>query len=314
MSERSDGLPRVALCQFGGSLDWERNVDVAERMAYQAAAVGARLLCFPEVCNTVYPPFENDRRHLDHAEPVSGRSVTRMRQVARDTGTMIVYPIFERDGNRYFNTAVVIGTDGDVVGSYRKSSIPTCGLYPMGSERFYFEPGDLPLRVFDTAWGFRFGIIICYERNLPEPARCVALAGADLLLVPVATVDVVRPWWELLLRAHAVFNIFYVGACNKVGVEPGGAPDTSYFGSSLAVDPTGEVVARGSDSHPDVVVFDLDLDLIARQRRRWSFLRDRRPDLYQELLSSAGSPRGVGPSALISDVRGSTSGVRQPLT
>jgi beta-ureidopropionase len=279
---------RVALCQFGGSLDRGRTLEVAERMVRAAGEQGAQLICLPEVANTVYMPFENDARFLDQAEPLSGESVTRMQLLAKETGTMIVYPFFERDGDAYFNTAAVIGPDGSIEGSYRKSSIPTCGLYPDGSEQFYFSPGDMPFRVFETPWGFRFGVIICYERNLPEPARCIGLEGADLLLVPVATVDVVRPWWELLLRAHAVFNIFYVGACNKVGLEPGGSPDTPYFGTSLAVDPTGTVIARGSETDPETVIFDLDLELLARQRQRWSFLSDRRPDLYQALLRPTG--------------------------
>ncbi|MFS8477967.1 MAG: nitrilase-related carbon-nitrogen hydrolase [Micromonosporaceae bacterium] len=303
MSRQSEKTPRVALCQFGGSLDQRRNIETAERLARQAVAEGAGLLCFPELANTVYLPFENNPRHFDTAEPVTGPSVTRMRAIARETGTMIVYPIFEREADRYFNTAVVIGPEGDIAGRYRKSSIPTQGLYPDGSERFYFEAGDLPLRVFETPWGFRLGVVICYERNLPEPARCIGLAGADLLLVPVATTDVVRPWWELLLRAHAVFNIFYVGACNKVGMEPGGAPDTPYFGSSLAVDPTGTVLACGSPSDPDVVLFDLDMDLIARQRRRWSFLADRRPDLYGALLSPP-SPPSSAPAPVSSTLPG----------
>ena len=279
---------RVALCQFGSSLDRAQTLDVAERMVREAADQGARLICLPEVANTVYMPFVNDERFLAYAESATGESVSRMQLLAKETGAMIVYPFFERDGDAYFNTAAVIGPDGSIEGSYRKSSIPTCGLYPDGSEQFYFSPGDLPFRVFDTPWGFRFGIIICYERNLPEPARCVGLEGADLLLVPVATMDVVRPWWELLLRAHAVFNIFYVGACNKVGIEPGGAPDTAYFGTSLAVDPTGDVIARGSEIDAETVIFDLDLELLRRQRERWSFMKDRRPDLYQALVKPTG--------------------------
>jgi N-carbamoylputrescine amidase len=126
-------------------------------------------------------------------------------------------------------------------------------------------------------------VLICYERNLPEPARCLALAGADLLVVPVATVDVVRPWWELLLRASAVQNVCFVAACNRVGPDRGGAPDASYFGSSLVVAPDGEVLARASDRRPELVLADLDLDALAGQRQRWSFLADRRPDLYGAL-------------------------------
>lgn len=275
--------PRVALCQFGGSIDARANASRAELMAREAARRGAHLACFPEVSNTVYMPWEDDPRHFHSAEPDSGPSVEVMRSVAQDTNMMIVYPLFERDGNRYFNTVLVIDVDGSILGKYRKSSVATNGLFPGGSERTYFNPGDLPFCTFDTPWGFRFGVIICYDRNLPEPARCVALEGADLLLCPVATMETVRPWWEILLRAHAVFNIFYVGACNKVGQEDGGAPDTAYFGTSLGIDPAGNVIAEGSDTEPEIVLFDMDLDLLRAQRRRWSFFQDRRPELYQAI-------------------------------
>lgn len=279
--------PRVALCQLPGSLDASRNRAAAEALVRQAAAAGANLICLPELANTIYMPFENDERYFAQAEPLAGESVRHLEAVARETGTMVVYPFFEVDDGRYYNSTVVIGPDGGHRGHYRKASVPTHGLYPDGSERFYFSPGDLPLQVVETPWGFSFGVVICYERNLPEPARCLGLMGADLLLVPVATVDVVRPWWELLLRAHAVFNIFYVGACNKVGVEEGGAPGQAYFGTSLGVDPTGEVIATGSSSDPEVVTFDIDLAVLARQRERWSFYQDRRPDLYRALVEPA---------------------------
>lgn len=249
-------------------------------MAHEAASAGANLICFPEVSNTVYMPWENDSRHFANAESAHGSSVDIMRSVAQETGTMIVYPLFEQDGDHYYNSTLIIDVDGSIKGAYRKSSVPTNGLFSGGSERTYFAPGDLPFRTFDTPWGFRFGIIICYERNLPEPARCVGLQGADLLLCPVATVETVRRWWDVLLRAHAIFNIFYGGACNKVGPDGGGAPNTSYFGNSLAIDPRGDVIARGSETQSECVLFDLDSDILAAQRRRWSFYRDRRPELY----------------------------------
>lgn len=224
--------------------------------------------------------WENDPRHFAKAEPVPGPAVEAMQAVARETGMVVVYPMFERDGDRYYNTAIVLDTEGRIAGKYRKTSVPSARLLPGGVETFYFSPGDLPLTVFDTPFGFRFGIIICYERNLSEPARCVALEGADLLVCPVATVDVVRPWWEVLLRAHAIQNVMYVGACNKVGEDEGGAPGVRYFGTSLFIDPRGEVQRRGSENEEDVVVGELDLEDLRAQRERWCFLRDRRPELY----------------------------------
>lgn len=280
-------VARAALAQFTGSYATEKNVAKASGMAREAAQNGAQIICFPEICNTVYMPWEENDRHFAKAESETGSSVSAMRAVARETGMTIVYPFFERDGDRYYNAAVVIDPDGSVQGKYRKASVPHARLLPDASERYYFTPGDLPYRAFDTPFGFRFGVIICYERNLPEPARCVALAGADLLLVPVATTALVRPWWEVLLRAHAISNVLYVGACNKVGPDEDGAPGTDYFGSSLLIDPRGEVVARGSDTTEEVAYMDLDLDFLAHQREQWTFFQDRRPDLYGALTESS---------------------------
>lgn len=273
-------MTRVALAQFGASIDKERNLEKAVSMAYEAAANGAKIICFPELCTTVYMPFENDARHFADAEEVPGPSVDRMARVARETGTVIVLPLFERDGGSYYNSAVVLGPDGKIIGKYRKSSIPTTQLIPGGSEQFYFKPGDLGYPVFETPFGLRIGIIICYERNLSEPARCIGLNGADVLFVPVATVAVTRPWWETLLRAHAIQNLYYVAACNKVGYEAGGHPDEPYYGQSLFVDPTGRVMAQASETDDQIIYADLDPSVVREARRKWTFYEDRRPELY----------------------------------
>lgn len=277
-------VAKVALAQLQGSATREHNIERAVGMVPQAATSGAGLICFPELANTVYMPFENAEHHFAAAEPVTGPSVRAMQEVAAENGVMVVWPFFERAEGRYFNAAAILGVDGQLVAQYRKASIPTSGLFAEGSERYYFTPGDLPYTVVDTPFGYRFGVVICYERNLPEPARCLALDGADLILVPTATVSVVRPWWELLLRAHAVQNICYVGGCNRVGPDLGGAPDATYFGGSALVDPRGDVVAQASDCDEQLLVADLDLGLLAEQRKRWSFFADRRPELYGAII------------------------------
>lgn len=270
----------VAFGQLQGSSTRERTIATAVDMVRRAAAAGAGLVCFPELANTVYMPFENADHHFAAAEPVTGASVRALQAVAAETGVMVVWPFFECADGRYFNAAAILGVDGRLVGRCRKASVPTSGLFAEGSERYYFSPGDLPYTVWNTPFGYRFGVVICYERNLPEPARCLALDGADLIVVPTATVSVVRPWWELLLRAHAVQNICYVGGCNRVGPDVGGAPDATYFGASVLVDPRGEIVARASDRNEQLLVAELDLGLLAEQRKRWSFFDDRRPELY----------------------------------
>lgn len=274
-------MPRIALAQFGSCRDAARNVEKAARLAFVAAESGANIICFPELCNTVYPAWEDNPEHFQLAEPIDGKAVTRMREVARETGTVIIYPLFERTAEgEYFNTAAVLGAKGELLGKYRKSSVPTSRLFPDGSEVFYFKPGDTPYPVFDTPFGVRIGVIICYDRNLPEPARCIGLNGADVMFVPVATIAVVRSRWEVLLRAHAIMNIFYVAAVNKVGSEDGGAPGAHYMGNSLIINPEGEIIARGSEQEEKIVLSDLDLELLRAQRARWRYYEDRRPELY----------------------------------
>ncbi|MGQ0544845.1 MAG: nitrilase-related carbon-nitrogen hydrolase [Betaproteobacteria bacterium] len=283
-------MARIALAQFSGNIDKEKNLEKAVRLAYEAARNRANIICFPELCTTVYMPFENDARHFASAEEVPGPSVSRMARVARETGMVVVFPLFERDGGHYYNAAVVLGPDGQVVGKYRKSSIPTTELIPGGSEQFYFKPGDLGYPVFETPFGLRIGIIICYERNQVEPARCIGLNGADVLFVPVATVAVTRPWWEVLLRAHAIHNLYYVAACNKVGLDMGGANEP-YYGCSMFVDPTGYVMAQASETEEQIIYAELEPSVVREARRKWTFYEDRRPELYGAISAAAKGPR-----------------------
>lgn len=276
-------MPKLGVAQFAGSRQWEENSAAVDRLAKRAAEAGVQLLGFHELASTIYFPFAEDRSSFELAEPESGPSVQAARQIARRNELVLVYPFFERDGERFFNTAIVFGPRGETLLKYRKTSVPTARLFPAATERFFFHPGDLGFPVAETPFGARIGIVICYDRNLPEPARCVALNGADVLFVPVTTTTLVRPWWETLLRARAVENVMYVAAPSRVGEDRGGAPGTSYIGESLIVDPRGEIAAHGSAREEDLVWADVDLELLHRQRKTWTFIQDRRPDLYGKL-------------------------------
>lgn len=273
-------MARAGVAQFTGSTDWEENIAAVRRITHRAAEAGVNLLCFHELASTIYPPFAEDPGLFRLAEPDDGPSVEAARAVARQVGLVMVYPFFERDGARYYNSALVFGPRGETLAKYRKVSIPHSRLLPGASERYFFQPGDLGFPVVATPFGVRLGLIICYDRNLPEPARCAALNGADLLFVPVTTIQVTRPWWELLLRARAVENVLFVGAASRVGEDRGGAPGAVYIGESLLIDPRGEVLAHGSPTGEDLVWADLDLDLLARQRARWRFFDARRPEEF----------------------------------
>jgi beta-ureidopropionase len=280
-------MPRAGVAQFSGSTNWEENIAAVRRLAAKAAEAGVNLLCFPELANTVYVPFVEDRALFALAEPESGGSVTAAREIARQHQLVLVYPFFERDGDNFYNSAIVFGPAGDKLTKYRKHTVPSSRLFESATEQFYFRQGDLGFPVVSTPFGIRVGLIICYDRNLPEPARCAALNGAELLFVPVTTTQRARSRWELLLRARAVENVMFVAAANRVGKDRGGAPEASYLGESLIVDPRGEVIGHGSASREDLVIADLDLECLRAQRRSWRFFEDRRPDGYAAISAES---------------------------
>jgi beta-ureidopropionase len=283
-------MPKAGVAQFTGSANWEENIAAVRRLAAKAAENDVNLLCFPELANTVYVPFVEDRALFALAEPESGGSVTAAREIARQHEMVLVYPFFEKDGDNFYNSAIVFGPRGEKLTKYRKHTVPSSRLFENATEQFYFRQGDLGFPVISTPFGIRVGLIICYDRNLPEPARCAALNGAELLFVPVTTTERARSRWELLLRARAVENVMFVAAANRVGKDKGGAPDAFYFGESLIVDPRGEIIGHGSTSQEDLVIAELDLECLKSQRQRWRFFEDRRPDGYTAISAASATP------------------------
>ncbi len=282
-------MVKIAGVQFIGNADKETNIATAIRLIRQAAAQGAQVVCLPELFNTMYFCVETRREYFEWAETIPGPTIERMGAVARETGIVLVAPIFERTPEgRYFNTAAVLGPNGALVGKYRKSSIPFMDVgrsnEPRGNEKFYFEPGDLGFPVFDTPFG-RIGILICYDRHFPEGARVLGLGGAEIVFVPTATTFMTRYLWDLELRAHAVSNIYYVCGVNKVGIDVGGSA-RNHFGNSMVINPRGEILAQAGDAHDDIALADVDLSVIPELRALWGYYRDRRPDAYGPLVNA----------------------------
>ena len=284
---------KIAGVQFIGQADKEANIQTAVRLVRKAAAQGAKMICLPELFNTMYFCVETRQEYFDWAEPIPGPTTDRMGALARETGIVLIAPIFERapDG-RFFNSAAVIGPDGAVIGKYRKSSIPfmdpSRSSEPRGNEKFYFAPGDLGFPTFDTPFG-RIGILICYDRHFPEAARVIGLGGAQILFVPTATTFMTRYLWDLELRAHAVANIYYVCGVNKVGVDVGGST-RNHFGNSMVINPRGEILAQANDTGEDIAIAEVDLAVIPELRSLWGYYRDRRPDRYGPLLDAVAAP------------------------
>jgi N-carbamoylputrescine amidase len=245
----------------------------------EAAKKGVQLLCLQELFNGPYFCAEQQTRWYEMVEPIpDGPTITLMQDTARKHGMVLVVPIYEEEiTGVYYNAAAVIDADGRYLGKYRKHHIPHVG--PGFWEKFYFRPGNLGYPVFNTAAG-KIGVYICYDRHFPEGARILGLNGAEIVLNPSATVAGLSEYlWKLEQPAHAVANGYFVGAINRVGLEPPWNIG-EFYGQSYFCDPRGQIVATGSRDRDELVVADLDLGMIQQVRNIWQFYRDRRPETY----------------------------------
>ncbi len=269
---------RAALVQSEWTGDKESMVEKNLGLARSAADDGAQVLCFQEIFSTGYFCNVQDPSYYDEAEEIpDGPTIQKVIALAKETGMVIVAPIYEKvDEGTFYNTSAVIDADGEFLGIYRKTHIPqVTGFW----EKFYFKPGNTGYPIFDTAVG-RIGVYICYDRHFPEGWRELGLAGAKLVFNPSATTRGHSKYlWDLEQPAAAVANEYFIGAINRVGAE--GLEGTDYYGSSYFVNPRGRMVGEvASDTADEVIVRDLDMSLIEEVRRHWAFYRDRRPETY----------------------------------
>ncbi|HET8635887.1 MAG TPA: nitrilase-related carbon-nitrogen hydrolase [Acidobacteriaceae bacterium] len=249
----------------------------------QAADAGAQIVCLQEIFYGPYFPAEQSARWYDFAEAVQdGPTIKLMQALAKELRLALIVPVYEIEAEGfYYNTAAVIDREGRFLGKYRKTHIPH--LEPGFWEKFYFRPGNLGYPVFDL--GFcKIGVYTCYDRHFPEGARALGLNGAEIVFNPSATVAGLSEYlWKLEQPAHAVANGYFVGAINRVGRE---APWNigEFYGQSYFCDPRGQIIAEAARDRDEVLTADLNLDMIAEVRKTWQFFRDRRPDLYGDLV------------------------------
>ena len=249
----------------------------------QAAEAGSQITCLQEIFYGPYFCAEQTTRWYDFTEPIpDGPTVKLMQDVARKHKMALIVPIYEiEQAGVYYNTAAVIGRDGEYLGKYRKTHIPH--VAPGFWEKFYFRPGNLGYPVFDLGFA-RVGVYICYDRHFPEGARALGLNGAEIVFNPSATVaGLSEHLWKIEQPAHAVANGYFIAAINRVGME---APWNigHFYGSSYFCDPRGQIIAQASRDKDEVLTTDLDLNMIGEVRKTWQFFRDRRPDLYDPLV------------------------------
>jgi len=279
----------LGLVQSRCTLDPDDNLRRAIAGVRDAKAQGAQIVCLPELFRSQYFCQTEDHRHFDLAEPVPGPSTTALASVAAELGVVIIASLFERRAEGlYHNTAAIIDADGAYLGKYRKMHIPDDPQY---YEKFYFTPGDLGFRAWDTTFG-RIGVLVCWDQWYPEAARLTALAGAQILFYPTAI-----GWlpaekaehgahqqaaWETIQRSHAIANGVYVCAVNRVGHEGEAGGGLEFWGGSFVSDPGGRILAKAGTGE-EVLVVRCDLSKVDASRTHWPFLRDRRIDAYADI-------------------------------
>jgi N-carbamoylputrescine amidase len=288
---------RIGLVQMACGLDPDANLDHAIDLTREAARQGAQIVCLQELFRSQYFCREEDARLFDLAETIPGPSTERLCPLAAELGVVIIASLFEKRAvGLYHNTAAIIDADGTLLGIYRKMHIPDDPLF---FEKFYFTPGDLGFRAFDTKFG-RISTLVCWDQWYPEAARLASLTGANILFYPTAI-----GWhpaekaqygaaqhdaWRTAQRAHAIANGIFVAAVNRVGFE-GPVVENSkdhgleFWGASFVSDPFGRVLAEASHDREEILIVECDPALMEEVRRNWPFLRDRRIDAYGGITS-----------------------------
>jgi N-carbamoylputrescine amidase len=254
----------------------------------EAAANGAQLVCFAELAfEPFYPqaPAANDPLPL--AETVPGPTTDAFTALAAELGVVIILNLYERDGDRGYDTSPVIDADGRLLGITRMVHITEA---PCFHEQSYYTPGDRGAPVYDTAVG-RIGVAICYDRHYPEYMRALAVAGADLVVTPQA--GAVGEWPEGLYEAEmqvaAFQNGYFTALCNRVGDEE----HVTFSGASFVCDPAGRILAQAGEGTEETIFCDLDFEAAHMSHARRHFLVDRRPELYGSWIEPNRHPQAT---------------------
>ena len=271
---------RVAAIQCAFSEDMAENIDRVSGFIEQAARDGAQVILPPELLQGHYFCREEKEKHFDSAYPAATHPVvTKLAAIAKKLNVAIPASIFERDGQHFYNSLVMIDAGGELMGTYRKSHIPDGPGY---EEKFYFRPGNTGFKVWETKFG-KMGVGICWDQWFPETARAMMLLGADILFYPTAigsepdnTELDTKDLWQRAMIGHAVSNVVPVVAANRIGNEYGQV----FYGSSFIANHRGDKVAELNRTDSGVIMAGVDIDEVRRNRAAFGFFRDRRPELY----------------------------------
>ena len=289
--KRASSTVVLGLVQTSCSSDPEANLKKTLRAAERAAKDGAQIICTQELFRSEYFCQSEDHKYFRLAEPVPGPSTGAFQKLAKKRGVVVIASLFEkRAAGVYHNTAAIIDADGSLLGAYRKMHIPDDPLF---YEKFYFTPGDLGFRAWQTRYA-KIGVLICWDQWYPEAARLTALQGAEILLYPTAI-----GWhpgekkkygadqysaWETIQRSHAIANGCYVAVTNRVGFErPAGGDGLEFWGQSFVAGTSGQILAKAGANEEENLLVPVDLNKVDVTRTHWPFLRDRRVDAYAGL-------------------------------
>jgi N-carbamoylputrescine amidase len=268
----------VAGIQMGCGADRDENFSRALDLARIAVERGAKIICFAECFAWPWFPRKAVEANRQLAVPVPGPMTRSLQLFAEESQVALVAPIFESgDDSGHYNTSLVIDASGAILGAYRKNHIPDLPNY---QERFYFRPGNLGFPVFRTRHA-TIGVQTCWDNLFPEGARALALKGAQIIFCPTACSTLGGSLrWERAIVGHAVCNALFVVRVNRVGTEG----TMTFYGKSFCVDPNGDFVTEPTGPDEGVVLADLDLDRIKLVRDDWTYLQDRRPGIYKDLV------------------------------
>ena len=278
----------VAATQMSCSRDSKANITNAKKLITKAASEGAQIILIQELFESVYFCCLNKTEEFNMARPFENNPLLQeMAELAKELSVVLPISFFEKDNNTFYNSLSVIDADGSISAPYRKSHIPDGPGY---EEKYYFHPGNTGFKVFETKYA-KIGVGICWDQWFPEAARIMALNGAELLFYPTAigsepdTPELdSRDSWQLVMQGHSAANTLPVIASNRIGTEMNEKFSMTFYGSSFITDGTGIKVKECSRDNEEYIIQKFDLDSIQEHRSSWGFFRDRRTDLYKDIL------------------------------
>lgn len=290
--EKMMRIIRVAATQMSCTKEIQKNIIHAEQLVRDAAKQGAQIILLQELFETLYFCQKEKAEYYDLASELNENlAIAHFKEIAKELKVVLPISFYEKKNNARYNSIAIIDADGKILGVYRKSHLPDGPGY---QEKYYFNPGDTGFMVFDTKYG-KIGVGICWDQWFPESARCMTLMGAEILFYPTAIgsepeepeIDS-KDHWQRCMIGHSAANLVPIVASNRIGVEKMEESKITFYGSSFITDATGKKVKEAKRNEEAVLIKEFDLDALSRQRIEWGVFRDRRPDLYQAILTYDG--------------------------